>query len=382
VAALLRVHYPSGGHTIEIIGSATGLSWTRGAPTSVSGNTFSYAFESLSAAAEWKPVLDGGAVARGANYRVEPGQTVDVWPHFLTAKGTVETLVAAFHSVALGNDRPIYVYLPPSYAENTEATYPVVYMHDGQNLWGALPQLPLGANWNVDGAFDAAAETGACSGSGAVGSVGSVGWAAQPPGGVASLCTGDGDCPSGECRTFPEAIIIGVGNTPNRIFEYTPTTDPSTPGGGGGDLYLQMLAGELKPTVDAMLRTRPGRGSTVLAGSSLGGLITAYAGWKRPDVFALVAELSPSAWWNGNVIVADVGLTRASPDRPLAVYVDSGAGAGDDQADTDLLAAAYVAQGYVEGVNFRHVVQAGAVHSEIYWAQRFPGAMQLLLGAR
>jgi hypothetical protein len=141
-----------------------------------------------------------------------------------------------------------------------------------------------------------------------------------------------------------------------------------------------MLAGELKPTIDAMLRTRPGVGSTAIAGSSLGGLVSAYATLRRPDVYGLVAEFSPSTFWNNYVIVSEVASTLPAPNRPQIVYVDSGAGAADDQADTDLLAAQYLALGYVDGVNFRHVVQPGAQHNEVYWAQRFPGAMQFLLG--
>jgi hypothetical protein len=74
--------------------------------------------------------------------------------------------------------------------------------------------------------------------------------------------------------------------------------------------------------------------------------------------------------------------TLPLPSRPLLVYVDSGQGTVDDEADTDLLAAAYVALGYVDGKSFRHVVQPGASHSEVYWAERFPGAIQLLLGVR
>jgi predicted alpha/beta superfamily hydrolase len=343
---------------------------------SASGNTFSYTLTGLTAPAEWKPLLDDATWARGPNYHVAPGETVDIYPHFTTTAGQVKTLIATFHSSALGNDRPVYAYLPPSYAENTEATYPVVYLHDGQNLWAALPQLAFGATWNVDTAFDTAAETGTCSAGGVVG------WGAQPLGGNPATCTGDGDCPSGDCRTFPEAILVGVGNTPGRIYEYTPTTDPGTPGGGGADLYVKMLVQELKPAIDGMLRTRPGVASTVLCGSSLGGLVTAYAGLQHPEVFGLLGELSPSTWWNNDVIVGDVQGTLPAPARPLAVYVDSGQGSVDDQADTDLLAAAYLGLGYVDGKNFRHVVQAGAQHSEVYWRQRFPGAMQLLLGAR
>ena len=143
-----------------------------------------------------------------------------------------------------------------------------------------------------------------------------------------------------------------------------------------------MIVDELKPVIDGMLRTRTDRASTAMAGSSLGGLVTAYAGVARPDVFGGIAALSPSTWWNNDVLVADVQASAGAASRPLVVYVDSGEGSADHQADTDQLAAAYLALGYVDGVNFRHVVQAGAGQDETYWAQRFPGAMQLLLGAR
>jgi predicted alpha/beta superfamily hydrolase len=375
--ATIRVHFPAGTHSLAIRGSAAPLGWTQGVTmTSSGGDTFTYAWSGLTAPAEWKPVLDDTTWARGPNYRVAPGQTIDVYPHFTTTHGRVVTLIPTFHSTALGNDRAIYAYLPASYDENTDAKYPVVYMHDGQNLWAALPQLAFSGTWNVDTAFDTATETGTCSANGLVG------WGAQPLGGTPVTCNGDGDCASGECRTFGEAIVIGVANTSNRMYEYTPTTDPTTPGGGGGDLYLQMLVGELKPQIDSMLRTRTDRASTALVGSSLGGLISAYVGLRRPDVFGLLGELSPSSWWNNDVIVSDVATTGAAPNRPLIVYVDSGQGSVDDQADTDLLAAKYLSLGYVDGVDFRHVVQPGAQHNESYWAQRFPGAMQLLLGPR
>ena len=161
--------------------------------------------------------------------------------------------------------------------------------------------------------------------------------------------------------------MIGVANDANRVYEYTPTVDPTETSlgpAGGADQYLQMLVQELKPTIDGMLRTRPDVASTAMAGSSLGGLVTAYAGLKYPSVYGMVAELSPSTWWDSDVIVGDVAGTGAT--RPLIVYVDSGQGTVDD----------------VSGTNFRHVIQPNAAHSETYWSQRFPGAMQLVLGTR
>jgi predicted alpha/beta superfamily hydrolase len=377
-AATLRIHYPAGSHAITIRGSAGGLNWNTGvATTSVGGDVFEYEATGLNTPIEWKPLLDDATWARGPNYHLAPGTTLDVYPHFTTITGNVETLIADFPSTTLSNDRAIYAYLPPSYSENTDATYPVVYMHDGQNLWAALPNLAFGATWNVDSTFDAAAEHGACSSSTVVG------WGAQPLGLAPTLCTSDSDCHTGgSCVTFPEAIVIGVANTTNRIYEYTPTTDPSTPGGGGADLYLKMLVTELKPAIDAQLRTRPEVASTSLAGSSLGGLVTAYAGLKYPNVFSRLGELSPSTWWNNDVIVGDVQGTLAAPNRPAIVYVDSGSGTADDESDTDTLAQAYTALGYVDGSNFRHVIQSNAAHNETYWAERLPGALQLMLGAR
>jgi predicted alpha/beta superfamily hydrolase len=375
--AVVRVHYPAAMHAVTIRGSAGGLSWTAGKSMSASGDTFTYSLTAVTAAIEWKPLLDDTTWALGPNYHVAPGQILDVWPHFTSMKGQVQTLIAAFHSTALGDDRAIYAYLPASYAENTDATYPVVYMHDGQNLWAAMPQLAFSGTWNVDTAFDTASQAGSCS------SGGVVGWGAAPLGGTAVTCTGDSDCPSAECRTFPEAIVIGVANDANRVYEYTPTSDPTQTSlgpAGGADLYLQMIVLELKPTIDGMLRTRPDVASTAMAGSSLGGLVTAYAGLRHPDVFGLVAELSPSTWWDTDVIVTDVQGTTAA--RPLVVYVDSGQGTVDDEADTDMLAATYVSLGYVDGKNLRHVIQPNAAHNETYWAERFPGAMQLILGTR
>ncbi len=378
--AMVRVHYPAGSHSVKVRGSAGGLDWTAGVATTASGNTFTYTLTGMSTAVEWKPLLDDTTWAIGPNYHVAPGAIVDVWPHFTTMTGTVKTLIADFHSTVLADDRAIYAYLPASYTENTEATYPVVYMHDGQNLWAAMPQLAFSGTWNVDTAFDTASQVGACSASGMLG------WGAQPLGAAATTCNGDTDCgAAGDCETFPEAIVIGVANDANRIYEYTPTVDPtqtSLGAAGGADQYIQMLVTELKPTIDAMLRTRPDVASTAMAGSSLGGLLTAYAGLKRPDVYGRIAELSPSTWWDSDVLVTDVKGTLAAPARPLVVYVDSGQGTVDDESDTDQLAAEYLALGYVDGTNFRHVIQPGAAHSETYWAQRFPGAMQLVLGPR
>ncbi len=93
--------------------------------------------------------------------------------------------------------------------------------------------------------------------------------------------------------------------------------------------------------------------------------------------------MSPSTWWDNLVLIDDVATIPSKPARPARVYVDSGdSQAVDDGEDTNLLAQKYLDIGYVEGVDFHHVVQQGAQHSEQYWQQRFPGAAKFLFGPR
>ena len=342
----LRVHHPLTGHTLSVRGGSSPLDWTKGKPmVSVSDGVYQYqvTLPPTVAQLEWKPLVDDSTWSRGPNYVAVRGATVDVYPHFFTQAGTVKKLFASFHSTALNNDRVVWVYLPPSYDENPLATFPVVYMQDGQNLFAAGV---FGDNgWRVEHTLDAGAEDG----------------------------------------SIREIIVVGpeVAAAP-RWYEYTPTVDASEMKGGSGDRYLTMLVDELKPQVDAMLRTRPERAATGILGSSLGGLISAYAGCKKADTFALVGEMSPSTWWDNEVILADVAaMTAPSPDKIYIDYDDDGLNDdGDGGDETDMLIGAYVQKGYVVGQNLMKVVQPGGMHSEMYWAQRLPGALGFLFGKR
>lgn len=341
---VIRVHYPAGAHRITLRGSAGPWTWSRGVPADLGAqDTWTYRTTAITEVTEWKPLLDDETWSRGPNYRVAPGQTVDVYPHFVTTAGRVIELFASFHSNVLGNDRRVWAYLPPTYLENTRATFPVVYMQDGQNLFD--PGRAFGGNeWQVDETIDRAAEDG----------------------------------------SFAEAIVIGPENTSERIYEYTPTRDDSVGEGGGLRLYLRMVVEELEPAVDAMLRTRRGAENTAIVGSSLGGLVAAYGGLWYPERFGLLGVMSPSTWWDNERIIADVRTGAGTMPRALRVYVDSGDSgpSNDDVERTARLARTYRDVGYVEGRDLHYVVQMGAVHSEVYWAQRLPGALRFLLGPR
>jgi len=333
----VRIHYPAASHTVALRGSGGPLNWTTGvAATAGTDDTWLLTLPTLSAPIELKPLLDDATWSRGPNYKLSPGQVLDVYPHFTQVKGTYAVHWAAFTSKILPSTRGIWVYLPPTYIENTRARLPVLYMHDGQNLFD--PSTAFGGNeWKVDETMDAAAEDG----------------------------------------TIREAIVIGIENDADRMNEYT------MPPMGKGDLYVKMITDELKPLVDGELRTLTTRDQTALCGSSLGGLISAYAGVYRSDVFGLVGAMSPSTWWNNTQILGDVAKIPQETQRALKVYVDSGDSgpSNDDVTNTANLAKEYQTDGYVEGTTMHYLVQPGGQHNEVYWSQRLPGGLAFLLGA-
>ena len=330
---LVRVHYPAGAKTLTLRGAETR------ALTREADDVWSASFTNVTDSLELRPHL-GETPSRGPPYVITPGATADLYPRFTVTKGEVSKRFE-FHSNILGNTRPVWVYLPPTYLENPRARFPVLYMHDGQNLFD--PATAYGGNpWWVQRTMDDGAESG----------------------------------------TIAEAIVIGPENNADRTDEYTPVAGKEFHGGRGG-AYLRMLVEELKPKVDAEYRTLPGRETTVLMGSSLGGLISSYAGVTHAGTFGKIGAMSPSTWWADQAIL---GLVSASPvaPRPLRVYLDSGdSGVDDDDVtQTAKLADVYRSLGYVEGKDLKYVVQKGAVHNETYWAQRLPDALHFPLGPR
>jgi hypothetical protein len=252
----IHVVYPAG-HVIAIRGGVAPLSWTTGMPmTDLGGGTYELVIHGLQGVTELKPLLDDTTWSHGPNYHVTGGSRIEIAPHF-TASGGRYTQLFTWDSTSLGRSRPIYVYLPAAYDENTAASFPVLYMHDGQNLFDRTLAFG-GVEWMVDEAMTTNGESGRCT-TGAL------------------SCNADSDCVAGRCDSWRDTIVVGIANTAARIAEYTPVMDPTTPGGGGGDAYLHAVITELMPMVDAMLRARTGPAETSMMGSSLGGLITSSA---------------------------------------------------------------------------------------------------------
>lgn len=247
-----------------------------------------------------------------------------------------------FHSDLLGDaaDRDVLVYLPPGYEESDESRYPVLYMHDGQNLFDSATAFG-GQPWNVDETAENLIREGA----------------------VAPL------------------IIVGIYNTgEKRLEEYTPAPDRKHPQGGKGKLYSRFLLEELKPFIDRSYRTLPDAANTGIAGSSLGGLITLYVGLHHPDVFSRLGVMSPSVWWNRRMILRLVrSLKKKTGQR---IWIDVGTREGTEALRNvrdlrDLL----VGKGWVEHDDLAYLEDEGAGHDERAWGYRMSNVLRFLYPA-
>lgn len=246
---------------------------------------------------------------------------------------------AAFHSEHLPEDRDVTVYLPPGYEESAAAgtRYPVLYLHDGQNLFYPDAAFNKGEHWRVGETATALVEAG---------------------------------------RLQP-LIIVGIANTgKQRLHEYTPTHDRRR-GGGAADAYGRLIVEELKPFIDATYRTHTDATHTGLGGSSLGALVSLYLGLKYPEVFGRLALLSPSVWWDRRTILRNVREARPKP--PLRLWVDIGTREGRHHVDNArLLKAGLIKAGWTEGDDLHYEEIPGGTHGEAAWADRFGRVLEFL----
>lgn len=236
-------------------------------------------------------------------------------------------------SPQLRNTRAIDVYLPAAYMMDGRRRFPVVYMHDGQNL--SDPSIAFGGNtWQLGATMERIAQKGL------------------------------------------DAVVVGVHNTGrSRLAEYSPYRDRRH-GGGRGERYVRFLEQTLKPRIDARYRVRKDREATLVAGSSMGGLISLYAFFRQPSPFGGAAAMSPSIWFGGRGILHFID---AAPFVSGRLYLDAGTeeGAGTLR-DARALARVLRAKGYRHR-DFSYVEATGHRHQENDWADRLPHALEFLL---
>ena len=246
-----------------------------------------------------------------------------------------------FASRLLKNRRDLIVYLPPGYDDQPKRRFPVLYLHDGQNLFDGATSFIPGEDWHV--------------------------------GQTADACIGAG-------RVEP-LIIVGVYNTgKQRLAEYTPTRAPRL-GGGRANRYAKFLLEEVRPFLERNYRVLQGVENTGIGGSSLGGLVSLYLGLRQPNIFGKIAALSPSVWWNQRVILR---LAAAASVRPLPrVWLDIGTREGprivdDVERFRDIL----LGKGWQLGRDLHYQRVEGAEHNEAAWARRVGPFLQFLFPAR
>ena len=244
-----------------------------------------------------------------------------------------------FRSRFLRNYRDLIVYLPPGYDEQPWQRFPVLYLHDGQNLFDRATAF-AGVDWNVHGAADHLIGTGSV----------------QP------------------------LVIVGIYNAgKSRIHEYTPTKTLKL-GGGRADRYAKFLLQEVMPFIQTQYRILAEPASTGIGGSSLGGLVSLYIGLKLPQHFAKIAALSPSVWWNQRVILPFAAAAPVHP-RP-SIWLDIGTKEGPRIVpDVEQFRDVLLKKGWRLGEDLHYERVEGGEHNEAAWAQRIGRVLQFLYPA-
>jgi len=267
-------------------------------------------------------------------------------------------LLSDFNMPQLGRRRIIRIYLPADY-DTGNKHYPVIYMHDGQNVFE--PERCIsGMSWQAAEHLDLLQAQGEIDG----------------------------------------VIVVAVDNSPlhdglGRMNEYSPWPYNTVPElnewnninrtlGGEGEAYGAFIAETLKPYIDLHYRTRSEREFSTVAGSSMGGLISLYITLNYQHTFANAGVFSPAFWF------AEASLTnfiqRISVTHPLNIYMDIGT---NETSDHSISAFASV---YLEGAKRIHqlletkddklhcslLVEEGAIHSESAWARRYPHMIRQL----
>lgn len=251
-----------------------------------------------------------------------------VMPKKHTTSANVHIISEKFDMPQLGRQRRVWIYLPADYA-TSHKKYPVIYMHDGQNLFDEYTSGY--GEWGIDELLD-------------------------------------------KMPVKEQCIIVGIDHGGDyRITEYDPYD--SKYGKGRGDDYVDFLAKTLKPYIDQNYRTEKDARHTTIAGSSMGGLISAYAVLKYPEVFGNAGIFSPAFWIAPEIYKYAQQKTLNSHTRFYFVCGDS----EDDTMVADMQKMADILKVQRVNKNEPVVIIKGASHNEKQWNGDFPAFYKWLL---
>lgn len=235
---------------------------------------------------------------------------------------TIET--SALHPKVVSDEfdgRKLLVYLPEGYHQETRH-YPVVYMHDGQNLFSE--RLAFVEDWRVDRVLDRIISEG----------------------------------------KLEKTIVVGIYNSSRRAEEYTPFADKSF-GGGEAREFSSFIVKRIIPYIEGKYRASPKKEDRAVMGSSFGGILSLWMGYTYPDVFSLVGAISPSLWIADGQMLIELDN---QPKKDIKIWIDQGTGEWSDftRNAVDILKE----KGYQYGSELIYYEVKGATHNELFWADR------------
>ena len=195
-----------------------------------------------------------------------------------------------------GWSRGIHIYLPPSYGAEPQRRYPVLYLHDGQNVFSSAgTNTAFGwGSWELDKTADELSRAG----------------------------------------KMREIIMVGVDNSWGRREEYGGVHHPADAATNSAfENYTAFLLTELKPQIDREYRTLPDAAHTAVMGSSMGGICSEVLAWEHPEIFGGAASLSGADTFERTNFLHDALKQFHGQPKPFRLYLDSGAAdfmGGDD----------------------------------------------------
>lgn len=250
-----------------------------------------------------------------------------------TTTEQVSILTSQLWLKALKRYRRIWVCLPPDYSSNPNRRYPVIYLHDGQNVFDAATSFA--GEWKVDEALQTLSNQ--------------PGW--EP--------------------VIAVAVDNGGGE---RINELTPFRNP-TYGGGQGELYGKALVEDVKPLIDSLFRTKKDRINTALGGSSLGGIETLYMGFAWPQIYSKLLVFSPSLWYSDSLQQFIFGQPQL-PD--VRMYLLAGTNESASMiAETNSFYNGLISNGFLPSNISKNII-SGGTHSEGFWSQYVKVGLEFL----
>lgn len=287
--------------------------------------------------------------------------------------------IETFHSTALEEERTVRIWLPPSYDSQPAGRFPVLYLHDGQNVFSSAgPHVAFGwGNWEVDRSVERLIKE----------------------------------------KRMREIILVAVDNSPDRYAEYRGRAAdyseeeiesmrrriPEMGSNRPFERYAEFLITELKPSIDERFRTLSEPTNTGVMGSSMGGIASLVLAWDHPEVFGMAASLSGAFQVEKRTFLETTLRTCTGTPKPLRLYLDSGRkspGGDDGRANTLAVVTELRRIGWSDDANLLYHVEEQPLskeeleplglsegkfkeaqesqHNELYWRLRVWRALEFL----